>query len=70
MRTKKKIPGILPVKKWLSKQEACAYMDMSINTFQAIAIQNRLSIAVIGSKKYYRLSEMEKLIEENILIQQ
>ena len=30
-RAKQTIPGMLPVKKWLTIMEACSYMDMSIN---------------------------------------
>lgn len=67
-RGKKVIPQMMPIKKWLSLSEACSYMDLSINIFQDLASKNRLTISVIGAKKYFKVAELESLIEENVLI--
>ena len=68
VRSKKKIPEMFPVKKWLSLQEAASYMDMSENHFQNLRSKSGLTISIIGKKKYYRVSELDQLIEDNILI--
>lgn len=65
---KKKIPEMLPIKKWLSQPEAMSYMDMSKDTFIKVVVENRLSISAIGQKKYYRVDQLQGLIEQNILI--
>lgn len=66
-RTKKKYQA-MPVKPWLSLQESCAYLDMSVTTFQAIALKNQLTTSVIGTKKYFKVNELNEMVEENILI--
>ena len=65
MPTKKKIqiPAMMPVKKWLSLPEACAYMDMNIDT---LAVQN-LTTSAIGKKTYYLVTELDDLIENAII---
>jgi len=65
---KKKYPEMLPVKKWLSLPEAMAFLDMCKNTFLDTAIKNNLTVSAIGQKKYYRVDQLEKLIEGNIII--
>jgi hypothetical protein len=62
-RTKKVIPALMPVKKALSLPEACAYMDMSINVFMALG----LPMSVVGAKKYFRVADMDALINDNFL---
>lgn len=66
-RSKKRIPDMLPEKKWLSLDEACAYMDMGKTLFASFAIEKMLSISSIGKKKYYRVAELDKAIENNII---
>lgn len=56
------------VKKWLSLPEAMCFMDMSKNTFLKLAAENQLTVSAIGAKKYYRVSELEKVIEQHIII--
>jgi len=62
-----------PVKKWLTPDEACSFLNMSTNHFRNFAAVNGLTVSelrVSGEKgrKYYRVCEIEKLLEENILI--
>ena len=59
---------MLPIKKWLSLPESCAYMDMSQNHFLKLAIEQSLTISTIGSKKYFKTEQLDHLIEQNILI--
>lgn len=67
MATKKKIliPAMMPVKKWLSLHEACAYVDMNVATLSA---QN-LTVSAIGKKTYHLVSELDNLIFKNIIKQ-
>lgn len=58
-----------PVKKWLTHSEACSFLDMSVNHFNGLAFQKGLTVSIIGTKKYYRVDELNNLIEENIIIQ-
>ncbi len=65
MKGLKKYPGLLPTKKWLTLQEAAAYLDMSDRHFKTL---HGLTVSIIGNKRYYRVAELEQLIEKNILI--
>ena len=68
-RGKKQIKEMIPIKKWLSVHEACSYLDVSNTTLKKLARENRLSISALGSNKlYYRVSELDKLIEDHITI--
>jgi len=69
-RKKKRIPEMMPIKKWLTLLEALSFMDMSINRFQELAIREGLTISMIGKKKYYKVIELEQLIESNIVVKQ
>ena len=68
MSKKKIIPGLMPIKKWLSLSEACSYMDMSANTLKGIIAAKGLTVSVMGNKIYYKVSELEGLIESNVII--
>lgn len=68
IRTKKPIASMMPVKQWLGKAEACAYLDMSINIFNDVSKVARLTTSVIGKKTYYKVSEINELLTLNIVI--
>ena len=63
---KKEIAGMMPIKRWLTSQEACSYVGVSVNTLK----DQNLTVSAIGSRKYYRVSELDGLIEKNIIINQ
>lgn len=67
-RYKRVVKEMIPVKKWLTLPESCSYLDMSTNIFMDLVHREGLTISVIGKKKYFRVSELDYLIEENILI--
>jgi hypothetical protein len=67
-RVKKTISGMLPVKKWLSLPESCAYMDMSQNHFIKLAVDRNLTISTIGNKKYFKTEQLDMLLEQNIIL--
>ena len=65
-RSKKTIPAFYPQKKWLTSQEACVYLNMSVGKFSEIA--KKLTTSAIGTTKYYRVSQLDSLLEKNIII--
>lgn len=69
-RSKKQVPQMLPVKKWLSKTEALAYLDLSVNVFQELVAAHGLTVSSLtpkGSKTYYKVSELDSLFDKSIL---
>lgn len=58
----------MPVKKWLSVDEACAYMNMSKNHLNALAKKEGFNLSVIGSKRYFKVSELDNLLEQNQIL--
>lgn len=69
-RTKKIIPEMYPIKQWLSMQEACVYLDMSKPFFLDFASDHNLSVSTVGAKKYYKVSEIQNALKNNIIIRQ
>lgn len=66
-RRKKQIAEMIPVKQWLSINECCSYLDISKSYFEKIAIDKCFTLSTIGSKKYYKLSELQSFLNENIV---
>jgi len=50
---KNKIPEMMPVRKWLTRQEASAYLGMSDRTFKRIALVYGLSLSQLGKGEFY-----------------
>jgi len=69
-RTKKSIPAMLPTKSWLSRDEAMAFTSLSINNFDEVVRKNNLTVSAIGAKRYYKVSQLNELFENNIIINQ
>lgn len=73
---KRPIKEMMPVKKWLSLAEACAYMDLSVNIFHELMMKCDVTISTLppigkskrSNKKYFRVSELDQIIEDNIFI--
>lgn len=70
---KKSIPGMYPVKKWLTPDEACSYLNISNRQLVDLVAKKGLTVsqlAVNGAKgrKYYKVSELDNLLEENVFI--
>ena len=66
-RTKKQITGLLPRKQWVRSSEICSLYSISKRTFER-HLRTQLSVMMIGAVKLYRVSDVEKLTEQNILI--
>ncbi|MDB5280690.1 MAG: hypothetical protein JWR61_5645 [Ferruginibacter sp.] len=69
-RIKKVIPEMYPIKAWLSTDEACSFMNMSINIFLSMALDNNLTVSQVGGKKFYKVKELNAVFEDHIIIRQ
>ena len=69
MLTIKTNPGMQPIKKWLDITEAMQYTNTGRDVFMK-DIAPRISVALLGKKKVYKHLDIDKLIENNILINQ
>lgn len=65
---KQKVPAMLPVKEWLSLEEAMSYVDMSKNTFLDTAIKNHLTVTTLGKKRYFKVSQINEMLERNTIL--
>lgn len=68
-RAKQQVPEMLPQKKWLSKREAIAYMDMGHNQFEDLIKEGELSISYPfgATKQYFNVDEINKLFSRKVL---
>ena len=61
----KKIAVINPLR--LTTKDACFYMSMGETKFKDMASKQGLTVAVIGSQKYYKISELDQwFLDEEI----
>ena len=68
---KKEIQGMYPVKKWLTVDEACSFLNISINLFRDVAATNNLTVSQLAEsgkkgRYYYKVLELENILEQNI----
>lgn len=69
MAKKSVIGKIVPVAKaWLSKAEACAYLDCEERFIAALRDENRITFSKIGAKYYYELASIERLLDANKIV--
>jgi hypothetical protein len=67
-RTKKVFPEMLPTKKWLTTAEACSYLNLSINKFNETVSKLKLRVSAIGQTRYYMVSQLDNILESNIIV--
>ena len=51
--------------KWLSTNESCAFLKISIRTMMNYRSKGIIPYSKIGSKIYYKLSDLERHLENN-----
>ena len=68
MTKKKRIPEMIPVKKWLSLDEACSYMNIGHTKFNEISIKHRLTTSALGPTRYYKVVELDQIFEDSIIV--
>lgn len=67
---KKSVTGkVIPIQKaWLSKAEACAYLDCDERFVATLRDENRITFSKIGAKFYYELASIERLLNSNKIV--
>ncbi len=64
------ITDMMPEKRWLPTNEACAYVSISRNLFVKLAVLNNLTVSAPTRNKLYKVSELNSLIEAHIIVSQ
>ena len=52
---------------WVDSQEVCKCMKISTRTLQRLRASRSVSYSLIRGKSYYRISEIKRLMDENII---
>ena len=53
------------LKRWLSNPEACDFLGVTLRTMQNYRDDGLISFSKVGSKIYYKLSDLEAHLEAN-----
>lgn len=56
-----------PVDGWVDNYEVCTFLKISDKTLQRLRSNNEIKYSRIRGKTYYRISEIERLMNENII---
>ena len=64
---KTNLVGMLPTKKWLTVEEAMSYTACGRDKFAEV-FANKVSVSLVGKTKVYKVSDIDRVIEQNILI--
>ncbi|MFC2121634.1 helix-turn-helix domain-containing protein [Bacteroidota bacterium] len=51
--------------KWLSTEEACKFLQVTSRTMQNYRDRGTISFSKVGSKLYYKFSDLEELLMKN-----
>ena len=60
------IPEEDTTKEWLTNPEALEFLQVSRPTLQRLRSSGKLPFSKVGSKLYYRRTDLERLLEEHI----
>jgi hypothetical protein len=52
---------------WVDSYEVCTFLKISSKTLQRLRAANAVSYSQIRGKNFYRISEIERLLSENII---
>lgn len=52
---------------WVDNHDVCTFLNISIRTLQRLRSQGLLNYSIIRGKTYYKLSEIERMLNENII---
>jgi hypothetical protein len=52
---------------WVDSYEVCTFLKISSKTLQRLRAANVVSYSQIRGKNFYRISEIERLLNENII---
>ena len=56
-----------PEDSWVDNYEVCTFLKVSSKTLQRLRSANTVSYSRIGGKIFYRISEIQRLLNENII---
>jgi len=52
---------------WVDSYEVCTFLKVSSKTLQRLRAANAVSFSKIRGKNFYRISEIQRLLNENII---
>ncbi|GHT26755.1 transcriptional regulator [Bacteroidia bacterium] len=52
---------------WVDSHDVCTYLKISIRTLQRLRAQKLLNYSIIRGKSYYKLSEIQRMLDENLI---
>lgn len=52
---------------WIDNHDVCRYLNISIRTLQRLRSQKKINYSIIRGKTYYQLSEIERMLRENLI---
>jgi hypothetical protein len=52
---------------WVDSYEICTFLKISTRTLQRLRAQKLISYSQIRGKNFYRLSEVKRMLDENII---
>jgi len=52
---------------WVNNYEVCTFLKISTKTLQRLRAANEISYSRIRGKMYYRMSEVQRLINEKVI---
>jgi hypothetical protein len=56
-----------PADSWVDNYEVCTFLKVSERTLQRLRASGEVNYSLIRKKVYYRISEIRRLMEENII---
>jgi hypothetical protein len=52
---------------WVDNYDVCTYLNISTRTLQRLRSQKLLNYSIIRGKTFYKLSEIERMLNENLI---
>jgi hypothetical protein len=56
-----------PTDGWVDSYEVCTFLKISAKTLQRLRATNNVTFSRIRGKNFYKISEIERLLNENII---
>jgi len=65
--TKQNNENEAPIDGWVDSYEVCTFLKISSRTLQRLRTARQINYSQIRGKNYYRISEIERLMNDNII---
>ncbi|MCT3942490.1 helix-turn-helix domain-containing protein [Elizabethkingia anophelis] len=52
---------------WVDNHEVCSFLKISSHTLQRLRSERKISYSKIRGKSYYKISEIERMMRENLV---